>query len=30
MNADTTGATARDGSLLDAARGGDEQAFRAW
>jgi RNA polymerase sigma-70 factor (ECF subfamily) len=29
MNADTTGATARDDSLLDAARAGDEEAFRA-
>jgi RNA polymerase sigma-70 factor, ECF subfamily len=29
MNADITGAIAREGSLLDAARGGDEEAFRA-
>jgi RNA polymerase sigma-70 factor, ECF subfamily len=29
MNADSTGATAREGSLLEAARGGDEEAFRA-
>jgi RNA polymerase sigma-70 factor, ECF subfamily len=29
MNADTTGATAGAGSLLESARGGDEAAFRA-
>jgi RNA polymerase sigma-70 factor (ECF subfamily) len=29
MNAHPIGATAREGSLLEAARGGDEEAFRA-
>ena len=29
MNADITGASAREGGLLEAARGGDEEAFRA-
>jgi RNA polymerase sigma-70 factor, ECF subfamily len=29
MNADTAGASARESSLLEAARGGDEDAFRA-
>jgi RNA polymerase sigma-70 factor, ECF subfamily len=29
MNADTTGITARESELLEAARGGDEEAFQA-
>jgi RNA polymerase sigma-70 factor (ECF subfamily) len=29
MNADISGASAREGGLLEAARGGDEEAFRA-